>query len=118
MKIHDDTMKQEGRIDEVINIVEKHTRTARHLENYSDIIAPEEMAHTKEIQKKREDDIRAIKNKIVYGTGESIDEMSNIRENLKFSEGYLNNNFDTMNPEDRENLETHIKNRKEKLNMR
>lgn len=118
MKIHDDTMKQEGRIDEVINIVEKHTRTARHLENCGNIIGPEEKAHTKEIQQKREDDIRAIKNKIVYGTSESIDEMSNIREKLKYSEGYLNNNFDIMNPEDRENLEAHIKNRREKLKLK
>jgi len=33
--------KNERKLDNIINIVEKHTRTERHLEQYSDISTPE-----------------------------------------------------------------------------
>lgn len=56
----------ENRIDEIINITEKHTRTERHLENNPDLVTAEEAKHIGAIQKEREERVERLKNIVAY----------------------------------------------------
>ncbi|OFI07078.1 hypothetical protein CLOACE_04830 [Clostridium acetireducens DSM 10703] len=103
-----------NRVNELINIVENYTRTERHLEQHSDISDPSNIRHVKELQNDRKEKIENIKENIVYGNGKS-DEMKNLEKNFKFCEGYLENNYDKMNPEVLTNLREKQKNRMEKM---
>lgn len=47
-------VENEGRINHLVNLIEKSTRTQRHLEEHSDISnSPENIQHAKEIQEER-----------------------------------------------------------------
>lgn len=61
--------EQFNRINELENVVEKHTRTERHLEQHSDIAKPKAVENAKEKQREREDKIKSLENKIVNGEG-------------------------------------------------
>ena len=58
-----DKNKNERRIDHLMNLVEKSTRTQRHLEEHSDISSssPENIQHAKEKQKERKEEINNLK---------------------------------------------------------
>lgn len=104
----------ENRINEMLNVAERFTRTERHLEQHSDISKPEQIDHAREIQAQRIQDINNLKDKIIYGDGGPTNEVTNIEKNIVYGEGYLSHNSDHMNPEDRKNLEENIRNRKDK----
>lgn len=104
----------ENRINEMLNVAERFTRTERHLEQHSDISKPEQIDHAREIQVQRIEDINNLKDKIIYGDGGPTNEVTNIDKNIVYGEGYLAHNGNHMNPEDRKNLEENIRNRKDK----
>lgn len=54
MRNNDDQNKKERQLDNLTNIVENHTRTKRHLEQYSEIGDPEYKEMAREKQEKRE----------------------------------------------------------------
>lgn len=105
-----------NRINELENLVEKHTRSQRHLEQYSHIGSPENVDHARHVQKEREEQINNLEDKIVYGDGGPSHELENLQKNITFSKGYLNHNADTMKPEDKKNLENKIENQKDTIN--
>ncbi|SHH32017.1 hypothetical protein [Tepidibacter thalassicus] len=90
------------RIDELIDIVEKHTRTERHLEQHSDITSPEQIEHVKEIQKDREYRIENLKNIIAYGQHSNDNELENLEKNYHYTQNYLDQNKNHMNKQDLE----------------
>ena len=53
--------KKDRQLDNLINIVENHTRTKRHLEQYSHIGAPEFKEMAREKQEKREENMYKLK---------------------------------------------------------
>lgn len=85
------------RIDELVNTVERYTRTERHLEQHSDIASPEQVEHAKEVQNEREEQIENLKNIIAYGEHSNNNEYENIEKNYNYTQGYLNHNQDHMN---------------------
>lgn len=109
--------KQErlNRINELENVVEKHTRTERHLEQHSDISSEEALECAKEKQRKREDEINALEYKIIFDDGGPTDERENIEKNMCFAEGYINHNADHMSDVDLRNLKNKQENRKDTL---
>lgn len=104
-----------NRVDELTNLVEKHTRTERHLEHHQHLGSPENVDHAREVQSEREEAIDTLKDKIVYGTGGPTDEYNNIKQRIEFADGYMDHNADTMNEEDLKNLKEKQENRKETL---
>jgi len=108
-------VKKEKKVDNLINIVENHTRTKRHLEQYSEIgdIEFKEMAQDKQIL--REKQINELKDQLV-GTDKDIqtkeDHLEGVKTRYEFAEGYLENNKDHMNEEDLKNLKKRQANRK------
>ncbi|QGU94839.1 hypothetical protein GOM49_06770 [Clostridium bovifaecis] len=112
-------IENEHRIDQLVDVVEKHTRTERHLEQYSNIGNSENREHAREIQKEREEEINTLKNIIAYGDDKLqdtvADELDNLEKNYIYSEGYLEHNAEHMPKEDMKNLKEKQENRREKM---
>ncbi len=104
-----------NRIKELENLVQKNTRTERHLEEYSDLSDDESVEMAKDKQKRRESTINGLENTIIYGDGGPTPEKKNLEKKLQYSEGYLNQNSDHMDETDLENLKNKIENKKDTL---
>lgn len=60
MQNNDNQNKKERQLDNLTNIVENHTRTKRHLEQYSEIGDPEFKEMAREKQEKREEQLNNL----------------------------------------------------------
>lgn len=107
--------EQENRVEQLIDLVEKHTRTERHLEQHSDISDPDNLEHAKKVQSEREEEINNLKNIIAYGEHEKNSEVENLKRNIKYTEGYLAHNADHMDEETLEKTIEKQEHRKEQL---
>ena len=56
------TIKKDRQLENLENLVENHTRTQRHLEQYSEIGDPENKENARKIQKIREEQINFWEN--------------------------------------------------------
>ena len=107
--------KKEKKVENLINIVENHTRTKRHLEQYSEIGDMEfkEMARDKQVL--REKQINELKDQLT-GADKDIqtigDQLKGAKTNYEFAEGYMEKNKDRMPKEDLDNLKKRQANRK------
>lgn len=113
-------LENERRVENLIDIVENKTRTERHLEQHSDIGDPDRLDHAKEIQDARDEQIENLKNAIVYGNNsknDTKDQISNLKDNYTFAEGYINHNGDHMSDKAYNNLKKKQENRKEQLDQ-
>ena len=110
--------KKERNLDNLINVVENHTRTERHLEQYSHIGDPELKEKAREKQHVREKEINELKNQII-GNDKYMptkqEQIENLKENYIFGKGYIESNRDHMKKEDLQNLEKRQENRKIQL---
>lgn len=109
--------ENEGRINQLVNLVEKSTRTQRHLEEHSDISSSaENIQHVMELQKERKEEIDNLKNII---TNSDYNRRNKHKENTEkrflYTEGYLNNNADRMDSKSFENAKKRQEHRKEQL---
>lgn len=86
------------RIDQLIDLVEKHTRTERHLEEHSNITDLDEIKYVLELQRQREEEIKHLRNLIAFGRDEDFHkrEVENIEKNLIYTEHYLDHNKHSM----------------------
>lgn len=87
------------RIDQLIELVELHTRTERHLEQHSNISALENLRHALKVQEEREEEIKNLRNIIAYGKHDKENEMENIMKNYIFTDRYLQHHGDHMDNE-------------------
>ena len=60
----EDYEKIDRQLENLENLVENHTRTQRHLEQYSEIGNPENRDNARKVQKVREEEIKTLENKI------------------------------------------------------
>jgi hypothetical protein len=104
-----------NRVDQLIDLVEKHTRTERHLEQHSDISDPENLEHAEKIQKEREDEIDNLRNIIAYDEHKNSSEVDNLERNIKYTGGYLSHNADHMEEKTLKRTQKKQENRKEQL---
>lgn len=107
----------ERRVNHLVNLIEKSTRTRRHLEEHSDISKSQEnIEHAKQIQNERKNQIDNLKNIIAYGDASSKEKhMKNTEKRFLYTEGYLNNNADHMDEETFRKAKEKQENRKEQL---
>lgn len=109
-------VENERRIENIETLVEKQTRTERHLEEHSDIShSPKNIQHAKEVQRERQSEIDHLKDKIVYGDNVSNNQKENTEKRLVYTEGYLNHNADHMSSQDFQNAKAKQERRKEQL---
>ena len=113
-----DQDKKERQLDNLTNLVENHTRTKRHLEQYSHIGAPEFKEMAREKQEKREENMYKLKQEILdeeeHDTIEQ--QIENLHDNYEAAQRYIEANKDTMAPQDLQNLQAKQQHREEQLN--
>ena len=98
--------KNERKVDNLINLVENHTRTERHLEQYSHICDPKYKEMAREKQTVREEQIDSLKNQILNEHPKMSPEehLENLKENYEKTKNYLGNNFENMSYEQVHNM--------------
>lgn len=118
MQNNDDKEKKERQLNNLTNIVENHTRTKRHLEQYSEIGDPAFKNMAREKQEKREENMYKLKQEILdEEENQTIEEqIDNLHDNYEAAQRYIEANQDTMAPQDLQNLQTKQQHRKEQLN--
>lgn len=111
-------LENERRIDHLENLVEKKTRTERHLEEHSDISSsPENIEHAKQLQQVRQQEIDNIKNKVAHGENSSNDYLENTQKRYNYTEGYLEHNASDMDKEDLKNAKERQNHRKDQIDQ-
>lgn len=118
MQNNNEQDKKERQLDNLTNLVENHTRTKRHLEQYSEIGDPAFKEMAREKQGKREENMYKLKQEILdEEENESVEEqIENLRDNYEAAERYIQANQDTMAPQDLQNLQEKQQNRKNQMN--
>ncbi len=109
-------VEKANRIEALENIVEKHTRTERHLERYSDIATSENLSNAIIKQVAREYNIENLEDKIVSGVQSDSDQSESLEKNYTFAKGYMEHNKDHMDPQALKNMEEKQQNRKDEMN--
>ena len=105
--------KKDRQLDNLINLVENHTRTRRHLEQYSHIGDPENKENARKIQEIREEQIEELKDRIkgVEDKQTREEQLENVIERYVNTAGYIHNNKDNMSDEQLNNMEKKQDNR-------
>ena len=108
--------QKERQVENLINLVERHTRTERHLEQYSDIGSREGKERAREKQDVRETEMENLKDKIVSNNTESkIEQVQNLADNYKGAQIYMEENYEKMSDERLENMQNRQQHRKEQI---
>jgi len=109
-------LKRERRVDHLVNLVEKQTRTERHLEEHSDISSsPDNIEHAKRINEERQNEIDNLKNILAHGENFNNNYKESTEKRLLYSEEYLNHNAEHMDKETFESTKAKQERRKEEL---
>jgi hypothetical protein len=110
--------KKERRVDHLVNLVEKQTRTERHLEEHSDIShSKDNIEHAKQLNEERQCEIDNLKNILAHGENYNNDYKENTEKRLLYTEGYLNHNSDHMDEKSFKNAKEKQEHRKEQLDQ-
>lgn len=111
--------KKDRQLENLENLVEKHTRTQRHLEQYSQIGDPQNKENARKIQTVREKEIENLENKI-KGKEQFIspeEHLENLKENYENTQGYIQNNKDSIDVQMLKDLQEKQQNREEQINF-
>ena len=104
--------KKSRQLENLENLVENHTRTKRHLEQYSHIGNPENKENARKIQDIREEQIEDLKDKIKGNDKQTREEqLENVIEQYINTAGYIRNNEYNMSEEQLNNMEKKQDNR-------
>ena len=110
--------EKERRVQHLVNLVEKKTRTERHLEEHSDIShSPSNIEHAKQVNEDREQEITNLKNILAHGENCNNDYKECTEKRLNYTEGYLNHNAEHMDKESLKNAKAKQEHRKEQLDQ-
>ncbi|MDF2510509.1 MAG: hypothetical protein K0S04_375 [Herbinix sp.] len=114
MKNERKASETEHRVENLISLVEKQTRTERHLEEHTDISSsPENIKHAKEVNQNRQHEIENLKDILAHG--EKDNAIKNTEKRMRNTGGYLNNNADHMDGQALKNAQTKQENRRDQL---
>ncbi len=111
---NDNLEKKEKQIENLINVVENHTRTKRHLEQYSNIGNIDNKENAKKIQEVREQQIHDLKNQIkgINENQSKDDQLENTIEKYINTSGYITKNAQELSDEQLRNMQRKQENRK------
>lgn len=115
-KKNEQACENERRVDHLVNLVERETRTERHLEQNSDISDPDNIEHAKRVQQQRKEEIDNLKNIIVNGEHSNNNQAKNLEKRIEYTDGYLKHNADHMNKETLRSTVEKQEHRKDQLN--
>ncbi len=113
---NNDKEKKERQLDNLTNLVENHTRTKRHLEQYSEIGNKENKDIARKKQEIREEEMQNLKDKIITGDKQTPEEiLEDTRTKYKLTGRYVANNYDNIPEENLKNIQEKQKNRKAQI---
>ena len=119
MENFDNSERKDRQLENLENLVENHTRTQRHLEQYSEIGDPENKENARKIQKIREQQIKELESKLKdedkYISPE--EHLKNLKENYISTQGYIENNRDSIDEQMINNLLEKQQHREEQINF-
>ena len=107
--------KKENQVDNLMNLVERHTRTERHLEQYSEIGDKDQKDKAREKQDIRENEMKNLKDKIVNENETKEEQFQNLAENYTRTQSYMEDNYEKLTGEALNNLQDKQNNRREQL---
>ena len=111
--------KKDEQLRNLENLIENHTRTERHLEQYSEIGEKANKENARNIQKIREEEIKKLENKIKeedkYITPE--EHLENLKEKDNNTANYVENNKDHMDNQIYKNLQEKQQRREEQIDF-
>lgn len=107
--------KKREQVDNLMNLVERHTRTERHLEQYSEIGKKEDKERAREKQNIREEEMKNLKSKIVNPNETKIEQAQNLVDNYKRTQSYMEDNYEKISKERLDNMQEKQDNRKEQM---
>lgn len=108
--------KKEKQVENLVNLAQKHTRTERHLEQYSHIGNREGKERARDKQDVREKEMNKLKEKIVSNNNESkIEQVQNLANNYKDAQIYMEENYEKMSEEKLKNMENRQQHRKDQI---
>jgi len=110
-----DNQKKENQVDNLMNLVERHTRTERHLEQYSEIGSKGNKQRAREKQDIREDEMNNLKSKLVNENETKAEQYENLAENYQRAQSYMEDNYENISPERLQNMQTRQTNRREQM---
>ena len=113
--MNSDNQKKENQVDNLMNLVERHTRTERHLEQYSEIGSKENKQRAREKQDIREEEMNNLKSKLVNENETKTEQYENLAENYTRAQSYMEDNYETISPERLQNMQTRQNNRREQM---
>lgn len=110
---------KERKVDNLINLVENHTRTERHLEQYSEIGDPKFRDMARDKQAVREDQIETLKNQLTDDNPRISpkEHLENTKESYERSKNYLENNFDNLSYEQINNMAERQENQRRQIDQ-
>ena len=113
--MNSDSQKKENQLDNLINLVERHTRTERHLEQYSEIGDKDSKQRAREKQDIREDEMNNLKSKLVDENETKTEQYQNLEENYKRAQSYMEDNYENISEERLQNMQERQNNRREQI---
>lgn len=113
--MNSDNQKKENQVDNLMNLVERHTRTERHLEQYSEIGNKENKDRAREKQNIREEEMNNLKSKIVNENETKAEQYQNLAENYKRAQSYMEDNYENISEERLQNMQNRQNNRREQI---
>ena len=113
--MNSDNQKKENQVDNLMNLVERHTRTERHLEQYSEIGNKDNKQRAREKQDIREEEMNNLKSKLVNENETKTEQYENLAENYTRAQSYMEDNYETISPERLQNMQTRQNNRREQM---
>ena len=113
--MNNDVDKKKRQLNNLENLVENHTRTERHLEQYSEIGSIENKDNAREKQTVREREIDNLENKILGEDNSQTvrEQLNNISNNFNGTHRYMEANYEKIPQENWDNLNKKQDNRLE-----
>ena len=103
------------RIEQLMDVVERYTRTERHLEQNLGVSSLDDVKHVLKLQEERAEEIENLKKIIVYGKHDSVNELKNLNRNYTFASNYLDHYSARMDAETLESTQEKQENRKKQM---
>lgn len=115
----EDREKKDRQLQNLENLVENHTRTQRHLEQYSEIGDKANKENARKIQKIREEQIQELESQLKdeekYISPE--EHLENVKENYYATKEYINHYGKNINEQMLQNLVEKQQHREEQINF-
>lgn len=98
--------KKDRQLDNLIHLVENHTRTERHLEQYSHIGNPRNKEHARKVQKVREEEMEDLCHKLNGNADIQTreEQIENLKQKYENTQGYIHHYKEDMSAEMLHNL--------------